>query len=143
MLIQEKKTFVNISSAFLNDRPYKRERWVTCAEEPNKDSHVYYMCKCIFNRYIREQLILTINWWVFIFCKIHVHWTYCITQINTCTLDRCLSVMILIHASWLHLLCSRLTTGVFTFMLLHAPWYKNRKQTKAFGNIYDVPFTVG
>lgn len=87
----------------------------------------------LFNRYIWEQLILTINWWVFIFCKIHVHWTYCKTQINTCALDRCLSVMILIHASWLHLLCSRLTTGVFTFMLLHAFWYKNRKQTKAFG----------
>lgn len=47
MLIQKKDDIVNILSALLNDHPYKRECWVTCAEEPNKDTHVYYMCKCI------------------------------------------------------------------------------------------------
>lgn len=45
---QGEEDIANILSDILNDLPYKRERWVTCAEEQNeKKSHVFYMCKCM------------------------------------------------------------------------------------------------
>lgn len=44
---QGEEDIANILSDILNDLPYKRERWVTCAEEQNEKSHVFYMCKCM------------------------------------------------------------------------------------------------
>lgn len=44
---QGEEDIANILSVILNDLPYKKERLVTCAEEQNEKSDMFYMCKCM------------------------------------------------------------------------------------------------